>query len=89
MTIQLSPEQEQLVRQAIAAGLISAADDVVDVGIGAIRQRLDAQASSKIPPDVEQWSSELHAWVQTHSTATPLLSEHAVSRDSIYGSRGE
>jgi hypothetical protein len=37
MAIQLSPEQEQVVGQAIHAGLIRIPDDVVGVGIETIR----------------------------------------------------
>ena len=43
MTIQLKPEQEQVIGKAIQAGLIGKADDVVEVGIEAIRQRLKSQ----------------------------------------------
>ena len=43
MAIQLSPEQEQVVGQAIHAGLIRIPDDVVGVGIETIRQRLEAR----------------------------------------------
>jgi hypothetical protein len=33
MTINLKPEQEQLIGQAIQAGLIRVPDDVLDVGL--------------------------------------------------------
>jgi hypothetical protein len=45
MTIQLKPEQEQLINRAIQAGPISGADEVVDVGVETIRQRLEARQS--------------------------------------------
>jgi hypothetical protein len=38
--------------------------------------------------NADEWSREFHAWVRGHSTTTPLLSDHAISRDSIYGNRG-
>ncbi len=44
MNVTLRPEQEQVVGEAINAGLIGTADDVVDVGIETIRQRLEARA---------------------------------------------
>lgn len=48
-----------------------------------------AQASA---PDTAQtpeaWTRSFHNWVQGHSTTTPLLSDEAVSRDSIYRDRG-
>lgn len=88
MTIQLKPEQEQLIGRAIQAGLIRAADDVVDVGVETIRQRFDARLASGSPMGAEQWSREFHAWVHSHPTTTPLLSDNAVGRDSIYEIRG-
>ena len=88
MTIQLKPEQEQLIGLAIQSGLIRAADDVLDVGVETIRQRLEERGAFRKPMDAEQWSREFHAWVQSHSTTTPLLSDEAISRDSIYGARG-
>ena len=88
MTIQLNPEQEQAIGRAIQAGLIANADDIVDVGIDAIRQRLQSRIESTAELDTEQWLQEFRAWVHSHSTATPLLSDEAISRDSIYGIRG-
>jgi proteasome lid subunit RPN8/RPN11 len=88
MTIHLKPEQEQLIGRAIEAGLIQGPDDVLDVGVEAIRKRLEERAALRKPMDAEQWSREFHAWVHSHSTATPLLSDEAISRDSIYGTRG-
>jgi hypothetical protein len=48
MTIQLNPEQEQLIGQAIQAGLIRDANEVVHVGVETIRQRLEARLSSRV-----------------------------------------
>ena len=46
MTIQFRPEQEQGIDQAIDAGLIDRADEVVDVGLETLRSRLEAQVGS-------------------------------------------
>jgi Arc/MetJ-type ribon-helix-helix transcriptional regulator len=89
MTIRLNPEQERVIGQAIQAGLIREADDVVEVGIEAIRQRLEGRRGSERALDAEEWSREFRAWVHSHSTETPLLSEEAISRESIYGTRGQ
>jgi hypothetical protein len=88
MAIQLSPEQEQVVGQAIHAGLIRIPDDVVGVGIETIRQRLEARDAVPAMLSAEEWSRELHDWIHSHSTTTPVLSDEAISRDSIYGTRG-
>jgi hypothetical protein len=88
MTIDLDPEQEQVIQQAIRAGVISAADEVVKVGIEAIRLRLEGRLASQAAADAEQWLPVFHAWVHSHSRTTPLLSDEAISRQSIYGTRG-
>lgn len=88
MTIHLNSEQERVIGQAIQAGVIRNADEVVDAGLETIRQRLEARLASTAARDVEQWSQEFHAWVNSHSASTPLLPDEAVGRDSIYGTRG-
>jgi hypothetical protein len=50
MTIQLNPEQEQVIGRAIQAGLIETADDVVEVGVETIKQRLIAHDKLSVPP---------------------------------------
>ena len=66
MTIHLSPEQERVIGQAIQAGVIRGAEDVLNVGLETIRQRLEARLVSGTELDAEQWSRELHGWVQGH-----------------------
>jgi proteasome lid subunit RPN8/RPN11 len=88
MTIQLNPEAEQPIGQAVQAGLIGNADDVLAIGVETIRQRLQSQAAPVSELHTEQWLREFKAWVHSHPTTTPLLSDEAVSRDSIYGTRG-
>lgn len=79
--------RRRVVERAIQAGVIRNADDIVDLGLETIRQRLERLASTT-SPDAEQWSQRLRAWVHSHSRLTPLLSDEATSRDSIYGTRG-
>ena len=85
MTIHLSPEQERVIGEAIQAGVIRAADEVISMGLETIKQRLQAQTARL---DAQQWSEEFHRWVHSHSMDTPLLSDEAISRESIYGTRG-
>lgn len=37
----------------------------------------------------EEWARELRAWASSHPSETPLLSDRAISRESIYEGRGE
>jgi hypothetical protein len=87
MTFQLSPEQERLIRQAIEVGVIRNPNEVLEVGIEAIRQRLAVRQEAG-PLEAGQWLREFHDWVHSHPTTTPLLSDEAIDRDSIYGTRG-
>jgi Arc/MetJ-type ribon-helix-helix transcriptional regulator len=89
MTIQLTPEQEQVIERAIEAGLIKTADDVVGVGVETIQQRLEQRRAPVDSASAEQWLQDFHNWVHSHSTTTPLLSDEAINRESIYGTRGQ
>lgn len=41
---------------------------------------------SELPPD--EWICKFRAWAHSHRTDTPLLSDEAISRESIYSDRG-
>jgi hypothetical protein len=89
MAVQFSPEQELVVGQAIHAGLIRIPDDVVGVGIETIRQRLaEPREPAHETLSTEEWLREFHAWVDSHSRSTPVLSDEAIDRESIYEGRG-
>jgi hypothetical protein len=85
MTITPKPEQEQILAKALQAGLIHSPEDALDVGLETLRSKL---AVVREPETAEQWIARFHAWVHSHSTSTPLLSDEAVSRESIYRDRG-
>jgi hypothetical protein len=89
MTIQLTPEQEQVIGRAIEAGLIKTVDDVVGMGAGTIQRRLEQRQAPVDSTSAELWLQDFHNWVHSHSTTTPLLSDEAINRESIYGTRGQ
>ena len=37
--------------------------------------------------DFQEWARPFDAWVDSHDPNTPILSDHAMSRDSIYPDR--
>jgi hypothetical protein len=37
--------------------------------------------------DPKEWARRFHEWAESHSRATPLLSDEAISRESIYPDR--
>jgi hypothetical protein len=85
----LKPEQEQIVGQAIQAGLIANADDILDVGIDAIRQRLKSPRNGVTPPvlSAEEWEREFDTWIESFPDTAPLPDE-ALRRDNLYPDRG-
>ena len=87
MTIQLSAEQSQMIDRAIQAGIIREAADAVEVGIQTIRLQLNAQTSLSSKLSAEDWMEDFHAWIDSHPTDSPLLSDEAISRESIYSDR--
>jgi len=89
MMIQLTPEQEQVIGLAIQEGLIRTADDVVGVGVETIQRRLEERRAPVPSPSIEQWLREFHSWVHSHPSTTPTLSDEAIDRESIYGTRGQ
>ena len=88
MTIQLKPEQEQVVGQAIQAGLIANADDILDVGIDAIRQRLKSRRNEANTPalSAQDWEREFDTWVDSFPDTAPLPDE-ALRRENLYPDR--
>ena len=85
VTIELSEEQaEALKAQAKARGL-------------SVETWLQLLATQHTPPansiahlqrtDPKEWARQFRTWARSHRTDTPLLSDEAVSRESIYPDR--
>jgi hypothetical protein len=53
MNVTLRPEQERVVGEAISAGLIGKAEEVVDLGIETIRRRLESGAARVRRQEIE------------------------------------
>jgi hypothetical protein len=88
MAIQLNPEQETIVGQAIEAGLIRGSEDAVEMGMAAVREKLRACGPSAAAVPSEDWLRDFDAWFESHSAAEPLLTDRAIDRETIYGERG-
>jgi hypothetical protein len=92
MTVMLNlpPEKEaKFVAAAQAQGLST--DDLVREALDRILA--DATASAVLPRSLqdeltpEEWVRQFDAWVDSHDRTTPLLSDEAISRESIYPDR--
>ena len=87
MTIQLKPEQEQIVGQAIQQGLITNADEIIEVGIDAIRRCLESHQHGNMPLlSADAWEREVSSWIESFPDSAPLPDE-ALERESMYPDR--
>jgi hypothetical protein len=84
MTITPKQEQERILTEAIQAGFIHSPEDALDIGLETLRSKL---AVSRESETAEEWIAKFNAWADSHSTST-VLSDEAMSRESIYRDRG-
>jgi len=85
MTIEFNPEQSHVIAEAIQAGLIKSPDEALDIAVDALQSRLKASGG---PVNTEEWMRKFREWAHSHPITTPLLSDEAISRESIYRERG-
>ena len=84
LTIELSPEREAALKaQAQARGMS------VEQWLLELAEQLAPSTSiahmQKTNP--KEWARQFHEWAESHDRTTPLLSDNAISRESIYPDR--
>jgi hypothetical protein len=88
VTIQLPPEIEQeLVATAESRGV--SVDNLVEALVRQYASGFPLLAPTRpsgLSP--EEWVREFRAWVHSHTSDAPLLSDEAISREFIYRDRG-
>jgi len=84
MTIEFKREQSHVIAEATKAGLIRSPAAALDIEVHALRSRL--KATRRV--DAGEWMRKFRAWAHSHPTTTPLLSDEAISQESIYRERG-
>ena len=69
--------------------LIANANDILDVGIDAIRQRLKSPRNGVTTPvlSAEEWEREFDTWIESFPDTAPLPDE-ALRRENLYPDRG-
>ena len=84
LTIELSPEREAVLQaQARALGL-SIEEWLLHL---AEQQTPSASFAHLQKTDPEEWGRRFRAWAGSHDPNTPVLSDEAMSRESIYPDR--
>ncbi|MFN2456316.1 MAG: hypothetical protein ABR577_19130 [Pyrinomonadaceae bacterium] len=88
LTIDMPPELESRLHQAAAREGVAAADYARMV----LEERLLSAAQEELPfwatATKEEWLQAFNAWMDSHDPTLPLLSDEAISRESMYGERG-
>jgi hypothetical protein len=83
LRLDLTPEIEAgLQAQARAEGL------TLEQFLNRIFRGIAQSNAQTIPQHSDEWERSFRAWVRTHPTNTPLLSDEAISRELIYRVRG-
>ncbi len=70
MTVTLRPEHERLVGEAISAGLIGTPDEVVDLGVETIRQRLESREVRARQQEIDAAAERLRKFGEKHRLTT-------------------
>ena len=84
LTLELSPEREAALKAQAQARGMSLEEWLLDL----TKQTRPAAARSlqdELTP--QEWVRQFNAWVEGHDRTTPLLSDEAISRESIYPDR--
>ena len=84
VTIDLPPQIEQVYREMAAVKGVPIDALVRDAVIASIPA---TPMGGMTPEDPEEWIREFKAWAASHSDL-PVLSDEAISRESIYAERG-
>ncbi len=85
ITLELKPEIEARAAREAAARGVSVETLLVEV----IEENLNGGKKKSFyeTATIEEWSRELRAWAASHNRKTPILSDEAMSRESIYEDR--
>jgi hypothetical protein len=84
MTIELKPEQERILQEALRQGRFQSVEHALDEAIHSIIPSGEMRPS--LSPS--ERAAAFRAWAEGHPRNTPLLSDQAISRETIYSDRG-
>jgi hypothetical protein len=84
MTIELKPEQEYILQEALRQGRYRSVEQALDEAIHSIAPSV---ANTPILSPAER-AAAFRSWAESHPHNTPVLSDEAISRETIYSDRG-
>jgi Arc/MetJ-type ribon-helix-helix transcriptional regulator len=86
MTIDISPETEQVVRELLSSGHFRSFDDLIVTSVKAWREQNLGRPHSSPRPGGKEKALEFVEWAKSHRP-TPPLSDEAISRSSLNSDR--
>jgi hypothetical protein len=84
LTLELSPEREAALKVQAQARGMSVEQWLLDLTEQLAPSTSIAHLQKTNP---EEWARQFHEWAESHDRTTPLLSDEAISRESIYPDR--
>lgn len=84
MTIDLKPDQERILKEAVRQGRFQSLEQALDEALHSIT--LSENARPRLSP--AERAAAFRSWAESHPHNTPILSDEAISRETIYSDRG-
>jgi hypothetical protein len=84
MTIELKPEQERILQEAIRKGRFQSVEQALDQALHSI---VPSEGGKPTLSSAER-AAAFRSWAENHPLTTPVLSDEAISRETIYSDRG-
>src|SRR5580692_10782667 len=84
MVIELKPEQERILQEALRQGRFQSVEQALEEAIQSIVPGRNTQPA--LSP--AERAAAFRLWAESHPHTTPVLSEEAIRRESIYSDRG-
>jgi len=83
MTIELKPEQERILREALRLGRFQSAEQALDEALHSI------EPSGGVRPTLSpaERAAAFRSWAESHPRNSPVLSDEAISGETIYSDR--
>ena len=81
VTIKLAPEKEAALKAQAQAQGLSIEEWLVRLAEQHLQPAPIAHLQKTNP---REWARQFHLWAESHDRTTPLLSDEAISRESIY-----
>ena len=84
MTIELKPEQERILQEALRKGRFQSIEQALDEALHSI---VPSESGRPTLSSAER-AAAFRSWAESHPRTTPVLSDEAISRETIYSDRG-